>query len=94
MQDGPDLQAKHVGQKWGALSGRSLVAPPSLNLYRAEGLGTHGVALHAPVCPQVYHPGVAVWAPRVEVLQSAAADGNKKKTVHWLAGVVQVGGAI
>ncbi|KAL6770143.1 hypothetical protein ACKKBG_A33770 [Auxenochlorella protothecoides x Auxenochlorella symbiontica] len=38
---------------------------------------------------QVYPQGTAVWAPRVEVLLSAAADGSRKRVTHWLAGIVQ-----
>ena len=39
---------------------------------------------------QAYHEGSQVWLPHVEVVNSLAADGSKRKHTSWRRGAVQV----
>lgn len=37
-----------------------------------------------------YHAGSKVWVPRVEMINSLAAEATKRKTTSWKKGTVEV----
>ena len=39
---------------------------------------------------QAYHEDSLVWAPKVETVNSVAADGTKKRITSWHRGTVSV----